>query len=236
MWIWTFQTFRKLMWSWWSYFQKAVSKEESSICKVVGNAGRAFSFHKREAASSEKKNTGLVQTSWESHLVRCHLLRFQWIFIFRSPDGVQIQSGFGPFFLFFFLGEPERILLTDTERGRAPGSCQEGTRESHSTSIFKGCYLIQLQLRSLNKTLQMAHPNASLICSLPEPTVLIPYRRKPGWADHEGYKTDSQFSGMPHLERWNLMLSPWVWDGFSNLLLTNRIWCKWWFVPSKMRR
>lgn len=97
MWIWTFQTFRKLMWSWWSYFQKAVSKEESSICKVVGNAGRAFSFHKREAASSEKKNTGLVQTSWESHLVRCHLLRFQWIFIFRSPDGVQALSESGVF-------------------------------------------------------------------------------------------------------------------------------------------
>ena len=45
-----------------------------------------------------KLPTGLVQISWESCLIRCHLLQFQEIFTFRSPD-----DGAGPFRVWCFL-------------------------------------------------------------------------------------------------------------------------------------
>lgn len=42
--------------------------------------------------------TGLAWMSWGTCLIRCYLLQFQEILIFRSSDGVQVQSGFGVFF------------------------------------------------------------------------------------------------------------------------------------------
>ena len=42
---------------------------------------------------ADKLSTDLIRISWESCLIRCHLLQFQKIFTFRSPDVVQVQSG-----------------------------------------------------------------------------------------------------------------------------------------------
>ena len=60
------------------------------------NPSKSLQDHEEDRNS--KSYMGLVRTSWESCLLICHLLQFQEIFPFRSPDGVQVWSGFDAFF------------------------------------------------------------------------------------------------------------------------------------------
>lgn len=72
-----------------------VKRRHSHFCKSLGNIEH-FLFIKEKVV--RKRDTVLVWTLWESGLIRYHLLQFQEIFTFRSPAGVQIQSGFVAFF------------------------------------------------------------------------------------------------------------------------------------------
>lgn len=65
---------------------------------------RISSFHESEGRSNSENKVYifpqdiLLQTSWENCLIGCWLLQFQEIYNFKSLDGVQVQSGWDPFF------------------------------------------------------------------------------------------------------------------------------------------
>lgn len=90
--------------------------------------------------------TGLVWTSWESSFIKFLLLQFWEIFTFRSPGGVQIQSGLGAFFR---LSRESRSLLPGVWRhkGWLAGpdrglSCE--VEESLFEGVFSNRWSVQL--------------------------------------------------------------------------------------------
>lgn len=80
------------------------SQKGSPFCNRLGNASKSVVFWRktgRRKSENEQGKEGMQ--AWSGHLWKavsfsCHLLQFLEIFPFRSPVGVQVQSGFSVFF------------------------------------------------------------------------------------------------------------------------------------------